>query len=54
MEDLTDSFEAVLFPHAYDRFGGSLRGHGPYLVFGKVVSDAGALSISVQELECVG
>jgi DNA polymerase III alpha subunit len=54
MEDLTNCFEAVLFPAAYDRFGGSLRGHGPYIIFGKVVSDAGVLSISVQELECVG
>lgn len=54
MEDLTDSFEAVLFPAAYERFGGSLRGHGPYLVFGKVISDSGAISISVRELENVG
>jgi DNA polymerase III alpha subunit len=54
MEDLTSAFEAVLFPQAYDRFGGVLRGQGPYLLFGKIVSDSGVLSLNVQELRNLG
>ncbi len=54
MEDLTAAYEAVLFPQAYERCGGLVRGRGPYLLRGKVVRDAGALSLSVQELENIG
>jgi DNA-directed DNA polymerase III PolC len=54
MEDLSGAFETVLFPQTYDRFGAVLRGQGPYLVFGKVVSDAGVLSINAQEVKNLG
>ncbi|HUX08373.1 MAG TPA: DNA polymerase III subunit alpha [Acidobacteriota bacterium] len=54
VEDLTSAYEAVLFPQAYDRFGGLLRGRGPYLLRGRVARDAGAVSLSVEELENVG
>ena len=54
VEDLTSAYEAVLFPQAYDRFGGLLRGRGPYLLRGRVARDAGAVSFSVDELENVG
>lgn len=54
MEDLSGAFETVLFPQTYDRFGAVLRGQGPYLVFGKVVSDAGVLSLNAQEVKNLG
>jgi DNA-directed DNA polymerase III PolC len=54
MEDLSDAFEAVLFPGIYDRYGGMIKGNGPYLIYGKVVSDAGVISINVQELQNLG
>ena len=54
MEDLSDSYEAVLFPDAYQRLGGRLRGRGPYILRGKIARDAGALSLTVMELDNVG
>ena len=54
VEDTSSAYEAVLFPQAYDRFGGLVRGRGPYLLRGTVARDAGALSLTVQELENVG
>ena len=54
LEDLTAAYEAVLFPQAYDRFGGMVRGRGPYILRGKVARDAGALSLSVHELQNIG
>lgn len=54
MEDLSSAFEAVLFPQVYDRFGNVLRGNGPYLLLGRVASDAGVLSLNVQEIQNIG
>jgi DNA polymerase III alpha subunit len=54
VEDLTAAYEAVLFPEAYDRYGGLVRGRGPYILRGRVVRDAGAVSLSVHQLENLG
>ena len=51
MEDLSSTFEAVLFPQAYHRFGSALRGPGPYQLFGKVVDEFGTFSLDVQGIQ---
>jgi len=50
-EDLTDTFEATLFPEAYQRFAPLTLGPGPYLLGGKIENDQGAVSIVVETLE---
>jgi len=35
-EDLSGTFEVVLFPDAYRRLGGVIDGRGPYFITGRV------------------
>jgi DNA polymerase III alpha subunit len=51
MEDETGTFEVTLFPKAYRRFGGSVDGRGPYLVWARVEADAGSLNLTAERLE---
>jgi len=38
LEDRQGLFEVVLFPDVYERFGHLLRGHGPFIITGRVQS----------------
>mgnify|MGYP000969632900 CR=1 FL=1 len=49
-EDLTDTFEATLFPDAYHRLAPRVLGPGPYLLEGRVEYDQGAVSLNVETL----
>jgi DNA polymerase III alpha subunit len=53
LEDTTDTFEVVLFPAAYQRYGALLRDRGPYIVTGKVLVESGCVSIDAERLERV-
>ena len=50
LEDLTGTFEAVLFPDAYARCAEATLGAGPLLVEGRVVLDHGVPSLTVTEI----
>jgi len=47
LEDLTGTFEAVLFPDAYARCAEATLGTGPLLVEGRVEVDHGVPSLTV-------
>ena len=47
LEDLTGTFEAVLFPDAYARCAEATLGAGPLLVEGRVELDHGVPSLTV-------
>ena len=51
LEDTQGTFEAVLFPEAYQRFGALLRTHGPYLVSGLVQQEHGAHALIAEGVE---
>ena len=51
LEDLTGTFEAVLFPDAYARFAEATLGTGPLLVEGRVEIDHGVPSLTVTAVE---
>ncbi len=51
LEDLTDTFEATLFPHAYRRFAPLTVRAGPFRVRGKIEDEQGALSLVADRLE---
>ncbi|MEE9167022.1 MAG: DNA polymerase III subunit alpha [Candidatus Neomarinimicrobiota bacterium] len=50
-EDLTGTFECVLFPHAYQQYGHLIRSRGPYMITGKVEDDFGHTPVTVKKLE---
>ncbi len=50
-EDLTGTFEAVLFPEAYERLAPLSLGPGPYLFRGRIQWDQGSVSLDVEDLE---
>lgn len=50
LEDLTGTFEAVIFPRAYDQYAEKTLSMGPYLLEGKVDSDNGN-NLIVEKLE---
>ena len=50
IEDRTGTVEAVIFPDAYRRYGHLLRGHGPYLLKGRVDDAHGAKTLTVGHL----
>ncbi len=52
-EDLTGTFEATLFPEAYQRLAPLTLGPGPYLLSGKVENDQGAVSLVVDDLQVI-
>ena len=51
MEDLTDTFEAVLFPRIYERFAPRTLGRGPYLITGTVDMTLGSPTLNVERVE---
>ena len=50
LEDLTGTFEAVLFPDAYARCAEATLGTGPLLVEGRVDLDHGVPSLTVTDI----
>lgn len=50
LEDRTGVLEAVIFPDVYRRFGHLIRGHGPYLLRGRVEDAHGAATLTVGHL----
>ena len=50
-EDTSDTFEAVMFPPAYRRYGRLLNGPGPYVVRGRVNEERGAFTVNVKSLK---
>jgi DNA polymerase III alpha subunit len=50
LEDLTGTFEAVLFPEAYARFAEATLGTGPLLVEGSVEIDHAVPSLTVTDV----
>ncbi len=54
MEDLTGTYEAVLFPDAYERFAHIASKPGPFTVIGRVEDNAGGINVNVRELTLFG
>ncbi len=52
-EDETGTFEATFFPAVYDRFGHLLDHGRPYLLWGRVERDWGAVTLTVQRVAVV-
>jgi len=51
LEDLTGTFEAILFPKCYRRYAEHTLTAGPYLLSGRVEEDHGVCSLNVDRLE---
>ena len=51
LEDMTGTFEAVLFPRCYERFADTILSAGPYLLEGRVEEDHGVCSLNVGTVE---
>jgi DNA-directed DNA polymerase III PolC len=51
LEDLTGTFEAILFPKCYRRYAEHTLTAGPYLLNGRVEEDHGVCSLNVDRLE---
>ena len=49
-EDLTGTFECVLFPEVYRKCGHLIRSRGPYIITGRVENDFGHTPITVEKL----
>ncbi len=54
MEDLTGTYEAVLFPDAYDKFAHIATRPGPFVVTGRVEEQLGGLAVNVSDLTLAG
>tara|TARA_Y100000590_G_scaffold442026_2_gene569588 strand:- start:6427 stop:8751 length:2325 start_codon:yes stop_codon:yes gene_type:complete len=52
-EDLTGTYEAVLFPAAFRKFGGLIRSRGPYLIAGRVEDDFGHTPVTIEKLAVI-
>jgi DNA polymerase III alpha subunit len=52
LEDLTDTFEAVIFPNAYQKYAENTMSMGPYIIEGKVDMESGN-NIVVEKLYVV-
>ena len=53
-EDDTGLIETTFFPKAYRRFGSILEGNRPFLLYGKVQEDFGAVSMTVNRVDRLG
>ncbi len=53
LEDLTDTFEVVLFPGSYQKYGAILRDRGPYLISGTVLEESGCCTVTVDKIATV-
>jgi DNA polymerase-3 subunit alpha len=51
LEDLHGTFEAILFPEAYQRFAPLTVGRGPFRIGGRVEDDQGVVNLNVAFLE---
>ena len=49
-EDLTATYEAILFPGTYRKFGHLIRSRGPYIIEGHVENDFGHTPVTVEQL----
>lgn len=49
-EDLTSTFECVLFPNVLRRYGRLIRARGPYIVTGSAEDDLGHVTLRVDQL----
>ncbi len=54
LEDLTGTFEAVLFPRCCRRYAEQTLTAGPYLLSGRIEEDHGVCSLNVEKLEVTG
>jgi DNA polymerase III alpha subunit len=50
LEDETDLYDVVLFPHVYQRDGARLDGPGPFVVTGRVEDDPHPSSVTAERL----
>jgi len=50
MEDLTGTYEAVLFPNAYERLAPRTMTAGPFLLTGRVENNQGGITVNVSGL----
>lgn len=53
LEDMSGTFEAVLFPRVYERFATRTLGRGPFLVEGPVDMSLGSASLNVQRIRAL-
>jgi DNA polymerase III alpha subunit len=54
LEDLTGTFEAILFPRCCRRYAEQTLTAGPYLLSGRIEEDHGVCSLNVEKLEVTG
>jgi len=54
LEDETALYETVIFPEIYNRFNKLLFDQQPLLVYGKIMSDNGAISLEINKIETLG
>ncbi|MFQ6615207.1 MAG: DNA polymerase III subunit alpha [Fidelibacterota bacterium] len=52
-EDLTGTFECILFPETYRKYGRLIRDRGPYIIAGTVEDDFGHTPVRVDKLTLV-
>lgn len=52
-EDLTGTYEAVLFPETYREYGRLIRSRGPYIITGRVEDDFGHTPVTVEKLSMI-
>jgi DNA polymerase-3 subunit alpha/error-prone DNA polymerase len=53
LEDESGMYETVIFPKVYDKYNKLLFDQQPLLVWGKVTSDEGALSLEVTRIQAI-
>jgi DNA-directed DNA polymerase III PolC len=51
LEDLTDTFEVVLFPATYQQYGSVLKDRGPYIVTGRVMEESGCYTVNAERVQ---
>jgi len=54
LEDETGMYETVIFPKIYERYNKLLFDQRPLVVYGKVMSDEGAITLEVTKIEALG
>ena len=52
-EDLTGTYEAVLFPETYRKYGRLVRSRGPYIITSKVEDNFGHTPVTVEKLSMI-
>ena len=51
LEDETGLYETVVFPQIYERYNKLLFDQRPLLIYGRVVSDEGAISVEINRID---